>query len=79
MEYVHGKMGDLKGFPDYNFHNKCEKLQLVDLSFVDDLLSFSREMRSMFRWWWIYSIASQGPQVYMWIQQSVKFIMGDGY
>lgn len=43
MEYLHMKMGEFKKCPDFKFYSKCEKLELIDLSFADDLLLFSRE------------------------------------
>lgn len=42
MEYLHRSLEDLKTIPNFNFHSKCEKLGLVDMSFVDELLLFSR-------------------------------------
>ncbi|XP_058784355.1 uncharacterized protein LOC131659139 [Vicia villosa] len=42
MEYLHRKLDCLSRNPNFNFHSKCEKLKLVDLSFADDLLLFSR-------------------------------------
>ena len=42
MEYFHRKLHDLKKIPDFNYHAKCEKLQIIDLSFTGDLLLFTR-------------------------------------
>jgi hypothetical protein len=33
---------DLKKIPDFNFHSKCENLNIINLSFADDLLIFTR-------------------------------------
>ncbi|XP_058732951.1 uncharacterized protein LOC131604537 [Vicia villosa] len=41
MEYLHKKLDGLSENLDFNFHSKCEKLKLVDLSFADNLLLFS--------------------------------------
>ncbi|CAK8569009.1 unnamed protein product [Lathyrus sativus] len=42
MEYFHRLLHQLSKVPDYNFHAKCEKLQIIDISFADDVLLFSR-------------------------------------
>ncbi|XP_058750078.1 uncharacterized protein LOC131623068 [Vicia villosa] len=42
MEYLHRKLKDLSRIPNFNFHSKCEKLKLVDMSFDDDRLLFTR-------------------------------------
>ncbi|XP_058742519.1 uncharacterized protein LOC131615016 [Vicia villosa] len=42
MEYMHIVLHKLKSQPNFNFHAKCEKMDLIHLSFVDDLLLFSR-------------------------------------
>lgn len=42
VEYLHRVLGQLKDMPDYNYHPKCEKLRIINLSFADDLLLFSR-------------------------------------
>lgn len=42
MEYLHRSMHKLSKIPDLNFHAKCEKLQIVNISFTDDLLLFAR-------------------------------------
>ncbi|CAK8574630.1 unnamed protein product [Lathyrus sativus] len=42
MEYFHRLMHQLSRVPNYNFHAKCEKLQIIDLSFADDVLLFFR-------------------------------------
>ncbi|XP_058765398.1 uncharacterized protein LOC131638870 [Vicia villosa] len=36
------KTKDLKDLPEFKFHSKCENLNLIDLSFTDDLLLFLR-------------------------------------
>lgn len=48
MEYMHMIMQGLKNVPDFNFHSKCERLSIVNLSFADDLLLFTRgDLRSV--------------------------------
>lgn len=42
MEYLYRLLQGLKSIPDFNFHARCEKLSIVNLSFADDLLLFSR-------------------------------------
>lgn len=42
MEYLHRKLQRLKEIPDFNFHAKCEKINLIEVSFADDLLLFVR-------------------------------------
>jgi hypothetical protein len=42
MEYLHRKLQTLSQIPDFNFHSKCEKLEIIHLSFADDLLIFTR-------------------------------------
>lgn len=38
MEYLHRKLQRLRRLPDFNFHAKCEKLNIIDMTFADDLL-----------------------------------------
>ncbi|CAK8544356.1 unnamed protein product [Lathyrus sativus] len=42
MEYFHGLLHQLSKVPDYNFHAKCKKMQIIDISFADDVLLFTR-------------------------------------
>ncbi|XP_019248785.1 PREDICTED: uncharacterized protein LOC109228057 [Nicotiana attenuata] len=42
MEYLTRILKTLKRQPDFNYHPKCERLNIVQLSFADDLLLFSR-------------------------------------
>ncbi|CAK8530813.1 unnamed protein product [Lathyrus sativus] len=42
MEYLNRCLGKLKNKPDFNFHPKCEKLNLINISFADNLILFSR-------------------------------------
>lgn len=42
IEYLHRSLDKLKEVPDFNYHSKCEKLNITNLSFVDDLLLFTR-------------------------------------
>ncbi|XP_056697401.1 uncharacterized protein [Spinacia oleracea] len=43
MEFLSRCMSQLKQTPDFNFHPKCERLNITHLMFADDLLFFSRE------------------------------------
>ncbi|CAK8569538.1 unnamed protein product [Lathyrus sativus] len=42
MEYLQTQFNKLKWVSDFNFHSKCEKLKIINLSFVYELLLFSR-------------------------------------
>lgn len=42
MEYPTRNLHQLDNILDFNYHTKCEKLKLTSLSFVDDLLLFTR-------------------------------------
>lgn len=42
MEYLHRKLEDLHNIPGFNYHSKCEKVKIVDISFANDLMLFSR-------------------------------------
>ncbi|XP_070015206.1 uncharacterized protein [Nicotiana sylvestris] len=42
MEYLTRILKTLKEKPDFNYHLRCEKLHIVQLSFADDLLMFYR-------------------------------------
>ncbi|XP_058747133.1 uncharacterized protein LOC131620133 [Vicia villosa] len=42
MEYLHRKLKDLHSVPNFKAHNKCKKAGIVEVSFADDLLLFSR-------------------------------------
>jgi hypothetical protein len=42
MEYLHRTLQQLTLIPDFNFHSKCENLGIINLSFADDLLIFTR-------------------------------------
>jgi hypothetical protein len=42
MEYLHRILQQLAKVPDFNFHSKCEHLNIINLSFADDLLIFTR-------------------------------------
>jgi hypothetical protein len=42
MEYLHRILQQLTKVPDFNFHSKCEHLNIINLSFADDLLIFTR-------------------------------------
>lgn len=40
MEYLTRPLKTLKNNPDFNYHPRCAKLNLVQLGFADDLLLF---------------------------------------
>lgn len=40
--YLSRQLGSLKQIPDFNFHSKCERLNITHLMYADDLLLFSR-------------------------------------
>ncbi|CAK8564325.1 unnamed protein product [Lathyrus sativus] len=42
MKYFHRLLHQLSKVLDYNFHAKCENLQIIEISFSDDVLLFSR-------------------------------------
>ena len=42
MEYLSRSLNTLQDNPDFNFHPKCERLNITHLMFADDLLLFSR-------------------------------------
>ncbi|XP_021728395.1 uncharacterized protein LOC110695474 [Chenopodium quinoa] len=42
MEYFSRCLDELRLSPDFNFHPRCEKLNLTHMMFADDLLMFSR-------------------------------------
>lgn len=42
MEYLHRILQKLKNIPNFNFHSKCEKLSIINMSFADDLLLFAK-------------------------------------
>lgn len=42
MEYLTRCMNQLKATPDFNFHPRCEKLNISHMMFADDLLLFAR-------------------------------------
>lgn len=42
MEYLHRSLKNLKLIPYFNFHPRCEKLQIANIHFVDDLMLFTR-------------------------------------
>jgi hypothetical protein len=42
MEYLHRCLKNLHKKPDFNFHPKCEKLQITNICFADDLIMFTR-------------------------------------
>ncbi|XP_021765919.1 uncharacterized protein LOC110730423 [Chenopodium quinoa] len=42
MEYLSRCLDELRLTPDFNFHPRCEKLNLTHMMFADDLLMFSR-------------------------------------
>lgn len=40
MEYIHRCLSNPKKNYDFNFHPRCEKLQVINISFADDLMMF---------------------------------------
>ncbi|XP_019237994.1 PREDICTED: uncharacterized protein LOC109218120 [Nicotiana attenuata] len=42
MDYLSRLLRTLKNQPDFNYHPRCEKLQIIQLGFADDLLLFCR-------------------------------------
>lgn len=42
MEYLYRVLKKLRNNPNFNFHAKCEKLGIINLSFADDLQLFTR-------------------------------------
>ncbi|XP_019414158.1 PREDICTED: uncharacterized protein LOC109325965 [Lupinus angustifolius] len=42
MEYLHRVVKELNNIPDFNFHPKCEQLEITNLCFADDLLLFTK-------------------------------------
>lgn len=42
MEYLHRCFGKLKSIPDFNFHPRCDKLGITNISLADDLILFTR-------------------------------------
>ncbi|XP_058749947.1 uncharacterized protein LOC131622956, partial [Vicia villosa] len=42
MEYLHRGLQKLKDNPGFKFHSKCKKMNIINLSFADDLLLFAK-------------------------------------
>lgn len=42
MEYLHRTFGKLENNLNFNYHSRCEKLSIMHICFVDDLLVFTR-------------------------------------
>lgn len=42
MKYLHRCLKNLKKKLNFNFQPKCEKLQITNINFVDDLILFTR-------------------------------------
>ncbi|XP_019265013.1 PREDICTED: uncharacterized protein LOC109242634 [Nicotiana attenuata] len=49
MEYLNRLLKTLRSNPDFNFHPRCDKLQIIQLGFADDLLMFCRGKASGLR------------------------------
>ncbi|KAK4343576.1 hypothetical protein RND71_036670 [Anisodus tanguticus] len=62
MEYFSRNLKKLRRIRDFNFHPKCEGLNIIQLSFVDDMLLFSRgdswSVQMMFQCFQEFSIIS---------------------
>lgn len=41
MEYLHSFQKSLCNVADFNYHPRCEKMQIVNICFVDDLMLFA--------------------------------------
>ncbi|XP_070028797.1 uncharacterized protein [Nicotiana sylvestris] len=53
MEFLTRKLKTLRLIPDFNYHPRCEKLQIVQLGFAEDLLLFCRgDIRSVQSYLW---------------------------
>lgn len=44
MEYLTRKLKKLAEIPNFNFHHKCAKMQILQLGFADDLYLFCMEI-----------------------------------
>lgn len=42
MEYLNRLLHKMQRNPDFNHHSKCEKLNITNLAFADDVLLFAR-------------------------------------
>ncbi|CAK8568554.1 unnamed protein product [Lathyrus sativus] len=42
MEYMNRLMEKMQRDPNFNYHAKCEKLKITNLTFADDVLLFCR-------------------------------------
>lgn len=42
MEYLHRMLNTLKAQPNFNFHPRCDKLEIINFCFADDLVMFTR-------------------------------------
>lgn len=42
MEHLHRCLRILNNIPDFKFYTKCERLQVTNVSFTDDLMLFSK-------------------------------------
>lgn len=65
IEYFTRILKRLQPVPDINFHLKCEKLKIIQLSFADDLLLFSRgDVQSVTLFYMNASLSSPKPGDY---------------
>lgn len=49
MEYLHRTLQKLEKVHAFNFHSKREKLHIINLSFIDDLLIFNQKINAICR------------------------------
>lgn len=47
MEYLHKKLDELHLIPNFNFHSKCEKIGIIDVSLLMTSFCFPEEIVSL--------------------------------
>lgn len=62
MEYLSRLLKTLKDNPDFNYHRRCDKMNIIQLGFADDLLLFCRgdvvSTRLLYKCFQQFSLAS---------------------